>query len=271
MMLIGDNLDLLRRMPSQSVNLVMTSPPYAQARSYDYGGVDPDRYAEWFLPRSAELMRVLAADGSFVLNIQEGYQNGRRMRYVRELSLALEDQGWVLLDDYIWHKTNGMPGQYNARLANAWEHCWHFAPTTKPKFRREGALVPLDDKTTATAQRIMSSDWTHASPDPNNSRQKINKGRVGQHALERGGVYHRNVITGTAAGGQAIGKGHSAVFPLYLPEFFIKLLTDEHDLVLDIFAGSGTTLTAATKLRRHALGFDIHSPKAYDGPVAVAA
>jgi site-specific DNA-methyltransferase (adenine-specific) len=112
----GDCLVILPTLASSSVDLIITSPPYADQRKDTYGGVHPDRYVEWFLPISAELKRVLKPEGSFILNIKERVVNGERHTYVLELIIALRKQGWLWTEEYIWHKRNSYPGKWPNRF-----------------------------------------------------------------------------------------------------------------------------------------------------------
>ena len=103
---LGDCLEELRRLEDDSVDLIVTSPPYADSRSTTYGGVSPDHYVEWFLPITAELLRVLKPTGTFILNIKEKVVDGERHTYVMELILAMRAQGWLWTEEFIWHKKN---------------------------------------------------------------------------------------------------------------------------------------------------------------------
>jgi DNA modification methylase len=106
----GDCLDVLKRFPDEHFDLVFTSPPYADRRRNTYGGVKPDQYVGWFLPRAAEFHRVLKRSGSFVLNIKEKVENGERHTFVIELILALRKNGWLWTEEYIWHKKIAIRG-----------------------------------------------------------------------------------------------------------------------------------------------------------------
>ena len=120
----GDCLDVLTagRIAPQSVNLIVTSPPYADQRSENYGGIRADEYVDWFLPRTAALKDCLAEDGSFVLNIKEKAVRGEKHTYVYELVLAMRrEQGWRLVDEYCWHKKNCYPGKWPNRFRDSWE------------------------------------------------------------------------------------------------------------------------------------------------------
>ena len=122
----GDCLKILRGEPENSVDLIVTSPPYADKRKSTYGGPTPDAYVEWFLPRSAEFLRVLKPTGTFILNIKEKAENGERHTFVLELIIALRRQGWLWTEEFIWHKKNCYPGKWPNRFRDAWERCSRF-------------------------------------------------------------------------------------------------------------------------------------------------
>ena len=118
--ILGDCAEKLTSVPSESVQLVFTSPPYADQRKQTYGGVHPDKYVEWFLPISHELQRVLKPRGTFILNIKERVVNGERHTYVLDLIKALRDQGWLWTEEFIWHKKNSYPGKWPNRFRDSW-------------------------------------------------------------------------------------------------------------------------------------------------------
>lgn len=137
--LLGDCLELLSMMPSNSVDLVVTSPPYADSRKATYGGIHPDRYVEWFLPVSEQIQRVLKPTGTFILNIKEKVVDGERHTYVLELIMAMRQQGWLWTEEYIWHKRNSAPGKWPNRFRDAWERCLQFNREKKvPHVSRSG-------------------------------------------------------------------------------------------------------------------------------------
>ena len=107
--LSGDCLEKLKELPNSSVDLIVTSPPYADQRKNTYGGIKPEKYVSWFLPIAAELFRVLKNDGTFILNIKEKVQNGERSTYVLELILEMKKQGWLWTEEFIWHKKTVIP------------------------------------------------------------------------------------------------------------------------------------------------------------------
>ena len=108
----GDSKEILPTLADNSVDLVFTSPPYADQRKSTYGGIHPDQYVDWFLPISAELLRVLKPTGTFILNIKEKVVEGERSTYVMELILAMRKQGWLWTEEFIWHKKNSYLGKW---------------------------------------------------------------------------------------------------------------------------------------------------------------
>ncbi len=231
-----------------SVNLIVTSPPYADQRNGNYGGIHPNRYVEWFLPKSKAFMQCLAADGSFVLNIKEKAVGGEKHRYVYDLVLAMRDQGWRLVDEYCWHKRNCYPGKWPNRFRDSWERLYHFTLSPAFKMRQESVMVPMGDWKHARLANLSDTDRIRDLSKHENGFGKRVENWVGRNMAYPTNVLHMATECGF--------KGHPAAFPKALPTWFIKLFTDEGDTVLDPFAGSGTTLTAALELDRDAIGID---------------
>ncbi len=109
--LLGDSKDVLKQLDENSIDLIVTSPPYADRRKQTYGGVKPEKYVDWFLPISKDLLRVLKLSGTFILNIKEKAEKGERHTYVLELILALRQQGWLWTEEFIWHKKKFLSGE----------------------------------------------------------------------------------------------------------------------------------------------------------------
>ncbi len=137
----GDALELLRRFEADSVDLIVTSPPYADQRKKTYGGISPDEYVEWFVPIAAELKRVMKPGGSFVLNIKERVVAGERHTYVLELILEMRRQGWLWTEEYCWHKKNSFPGKWANRFRDSWERCLHFNKQKKFAMYQDAVMV----------------------------------------------------------------------------------------------------------------------------------
>jgi len=141
----GDCLEILKQYPDNFFNLIVTSPPYADSRSKTYGGIKPNKYVEWFLPRAKEFLRVLKPDGTFVLNIKEKAVNGERHTYVIELILALRKQGWLWTEEFVWHKKNCFPGKWPNRFRDSWERCLQFNKSKKFNMYQEEVMVTMGD------------------------------------------------------------------------------------------------------------------------------
>lgn len=245
----GDCLEVLKKIPDESVDLIFTSPPYADRRKKTYGGIHPDLYVEWFLPRAREFYRVLKKDGSFVLNIKERVVNGERHTYVIELILALKKQGWFWIEEYIWHKKNCYPGKWPNRFRDAWERLLHFTKSKKFKMFQDAVKVPIGDWAEKRLKRLSKNDLIRL-----NSSSGSGFGKKVVNWIGKEYVYPTNVLHLPT---ECSLKGHSAVFPVALPEWFIKLFTKEGDTVLDPFVGSGTTCVASYRLGRNCIGIDI--------------
>lgn len=252
---LGDAKDELKALLDNSVDLIFTSPPYADQRSRTYGGVRPDQYVEWFLPISEQLLRVLKPSGTFVLNIKEKVVNGERSTYVMELILEMRKQGWLWTEEFIWHKKNCYPGKWPNRFRDAWERLLQFNKSRTFSMYQEEVMVPMGHWARSRLRNLSETDKVR-----DESRVGSGFGKNISNWLEREQAYPTNVLhLATECG----NKNHSAAFPEELPEWFIKLFTREGDTVLDPFMGSGTTLRAAQRMRRRSIGIDI-VPAYYD-------
>lgn len=247
----GNCLDILPTIAPKSVDLIVTSPPYADQRKDTYGGVHPDKYVEWFLPISEELKRVLKDEGSFVLNIKERVMDGERHIYVLELILALRKQGWLWTEEYMWHKRNSYPGKWPNRFRDGWERCLHFTKKKHFAMYQDAVRVPMGDWKTTRLRNLSETDKRR-----DNSRVQSGFGKKIENWVGRELAYPDNVLhLATECGNQ----GHSAAFPFELPAWFIKLFTKPDDMVLDPFIGSGTTAVAAKQLGRRCMGIEINT------------
>jgi len=246
----GDCLEVLRQLPDESIDLIVTSPPYADQRSSTYGGIKPDAYVAWFLPRSAEFLRVLKPSGSFILNIKERVVNGERHTYVLELILEMRRQGWFWTEEYMWHKKNSHPGKWPNRFRDNWERLLHFTRTKRFYMNQEAVMVPVGDWAQARLKNLSETDMRR-----DNSRVGSGFGKRIANWVGREMVYPSNVLYMPT---ECYNRKHSATFPVALPEWFIKLFTRPGDVVLDPFNGSGTTCVAAQRLNRHYIGIDIN-------------
>ena len=245
----GDCLEVLPTIPAGAVDLVVTSPPYADQRRNTYGGIAPDDYVAWFAPIAAQLHRVLKDDGSFILNIKERVVNGERHTYVLELIQELRRQGWLWTEEYLWHKKNCAPGKWPNRFRDSWERCLHFTKQRKFKMYQESVMVPMGDWAEGRLRNLSETDKRR-----DNSRVGSGFGKNVSNWVGREMAYPTNVLhLATECG----NKNHSAAFPKSLPEWFIKLFTQPGDCVLDPFAGSGTTCIVAKEMQRHYTGIEL--------------
>jgi len=243
--------DKLRGLDDNSIDLIFTSPPYADQRKSTYGGIHPDKYVEWFLPISKELLRVVRPTGTFVLNIKERVVNGERHTYVLELILAMRRQGWLWTEEYMWHKKNCYPGKWNNRFRDSWERLLQFNKERKFKMFQEAVMIPVGDWAKVRLSHLSDRDKIR-----DESRAGSGFGKRVANWTNRSKVYPTNVLhLATECG----NKHHSATFPDSLPTWFIRLFTEEGDWVLDPFAGSGTTLEAAQTLGRNSIGIEARS------------
>lgn len=245
----ADCLEVLKSLPDNSIDLIVTSPPYADQRASTYGGIKPDKYVEWFMPISKELLRVLKSDGSFVLNIKEKVVSGERHTYVMELIIEMRKQGWLWTEEYIWHKKNSFPGKWPNRFRDAWERLLHFNKDKKFNMYQDEVRVPMGDWAKTRLKNLSETDKKR-----DNSKVGSGFGKNVSKWVGRDLAYPTNVLNLATETGN---KSHSAVFPSSLPEWFIKLFTKEGDVVLDPFLGSGTTSIVAGKLGRNSIGIEI--------------
>ncbi len=248
-LLLGDCKNRLREIEDNSVDLIFTSPPYADQRKNTYGGIDPDHYVEWFLPISQELLRVLAPTGTFVLNIKERVVDGERHTYVLDLIHVLRSQGWFWTEEFVWHKKNSYPGKWPNRFRDAWERLLQFNKSKTFNMYQDEVMVPVGDWAKSRLSNLSDTDKKR-----DNSKVESGFGKNVSNWVGRDRVYPTNVIHLATETGN---KGHSAAFPKALPEWFIKLFTKPGDSVLDPFMGSGTTVIAALEMNRKAIGIDV--------------
>jgi len=244
----GDCREILPELPDESVQLILTSPPYANNRSKQYGGIPIDNYVEWFLPVGEELKRVLKPSGSFILNVKERAHNGERATYILELILELRKAGWLWVEEYIWHKKNCYPGRWSNRFRDAWERCLHFTKQRQFDMYQDEVMVPVGDWAAKRLRYVSRND------DNRHESQALSGfGKRVSNWIGRDKVYPTNVLHMATECGNT---GHPAAFPTDLASWFIRLFTKPQDIVLDPFLGSGTTAVVCAELDRGCVGLE---------------
>ena len=263
----GDSIALLAQLPDNSINLVFTSPPFALQRQKAYGNKDQSEYIDWLTAFAREVHRVLKDDGSFVLDLGGSYEKGtpaRSLYNFRVLIKFCDDIGFFLAEDFYWYNPSKLPGpiewvnKRKLRAKDAVNTIWWFSKTEWPKADVTKVLAPYGDR----MKKLLADPDAFYTPKLRPSGHDISKG----FAKDNGGAIPSNLlqIPNTESNGlyldgcRALGeKEHPARFPAKLPEFFIRMLTDPGDIVLDIFAGSNTTGQVAQAENRRWLSFEL--------------
>lgn len=270
----GDSLEVLGRLPPESVNLVVTSPPYALHFKKEYGNADQAAYIDWILPFAHQIKRVLTPDGSFVLNVGGAWNPGTPTRsiYTYKLLVALvEKVGLHLAQEFFWYNPAKMPVPAEwvtvrrIRVKDSVEFVWWFGKTEWPKAHNKRVLRPYSADMIRLKQRGLRATKRPAGYVINESFASANHGgSIPPNVLDdetptdllkfgNNAANDRYTVRCKEAG----LKIHPARFPAILPEFFINFLTDPEDIVLDPFAGSNTTGMVAEALERRWLAIEM--------------
>lgn len=251
----GDAGEWLPCLPPASVDLIYTSPPYADARAYS--PIAPDHYVEWFLSLAEDMLDVLKDTGSLALNIKNrvaksGPLKGQRHPYVYELVLALQSMGYHWIETYIWAKPNAIPGRFGPRTKDAYEYVYHLSKGPRPWFDLDAVRV---------AYRTDADEIARRRRDKRGRRSTgAGFGRDRSKVFDKGGADPGNVVSVPQSYNQHYGPAgeHSAVMPEGLAEFFVKAMCPHGGVVLDPFAGSGTTVLVALRHDRQGGGIELH-------------
>jgi DNA modification methylase len=268
--MVGDSIELLKQLDNNSVNLVMTSPPFALLRQKSYGNLEQEKYVEWLCSFGKLVYEKLTEDGSFVIDLGGAYNRGNPTYSLYQFKVLIkmcEEIGFHLAQPFYWHNTSALPApiewvnKRKLRAKNSVNTEWWLSKTEWPKANVKNVLSPY------------SSRMKHLIEKPEDFVKEEGIERPSGHVMgksswtkDNGGAIPSNLLqySNSESNSQYLRyckalslKGHPARFPSALPEFFIKLLTDENDLVLDIFGGSNTTGYAAESLNRRWLSFEL--------------
>ena len=259
--LVGDALELLAVVPDGSVDLVITSPPFALLREKAYGNKDQAEYVEWLCRFGVEVRRVLEDTGSFVLDLGGAYQRGvpvRSLYNYRVLLRLCDEVGFFLAEEFFWHNPSKLPSpiewvnKRKIRVKDSVDTVWWLSKTENPQANVRNVLAPYS----ARMQTLLRDPEKFYKPKGRPSGHDI----CASFSTDNGGAIPPNLlqIANTESNSSYLrlcklvgAEAHPARFPAALPEFFIKFLTDPGDLVVDIFAGSNTTGHTAEMLSRH--------------------
>jgi DNA modification methylase len=261
---LGDSLELLRQLPDESIDLVVTSPPYALHFKKEYGNVPKGEYVSWLKPFGQEILRVLKPEGSFILNIGGSYNQGtptRSLYHFKALLMLCEDVGFHLAQECFWHNPAKLPSPAEwvtvrrQRVKDAVEYVWWLSKTPFPKANNRHVL----NEYSADMKRLLKRGYRPKQrPSGHIITAKFGQdqgGAIPSSLIERGNnESNSDYIRACAEAGH---KAHPARFPRAIPEFFIKFLTDEGAIVLDPFAGSNMTGATAESLRRRWISAEI--------------
>jgi site-specific DNA-methyltransferase (adenine-specific) len=240
---VGDGLDMLLEVPDDSVDLVVTSPPYDRQPKYGNGErYRNDWYRGYFLKLTGEIRRVLSPRGSFVLNYRSKRHGKERGTLQYELVFLLREQGFLFAEDFVWGKPSPPPGRFTHFLKDAVEYCFQFAKTDDWQFFPEQCLTPARwDRRDVERRKRLAHNYERANAPSGQGRKRVQAGPD---------LVRPSTLLRFEPEFQVNPTGHPARFPLDLPEFFIRLFTRPGDLVVDPFAGTCTTAVAAEKLNR---------------------
>ena len=263
---VGDSRELLAKLPDNSINLVMTSPPFALQRQKSYGNKDQLEYLDWLTEFGRLVYQKLTPDGSFVIDLGGAYQKGvpvRSLYNFRVLIRFCDELGFHLAEEFYWHNPAKLPSpiewvnKRKIRVKDSVNTVWWLSKTEWPKANISKVLAPYSDR----MKKLFEDPDKFYKPKVRPSGHDIGKG----FAKDNGGAIPPNLLqfSNTESNGayasacKVVGmETHPARFPAKLPEFFIRMLTDEDDVVLDIFSGSNTTGQVAEIEGRKWLAFE---------------
>jgi site-specific DNA-methyltransferase (cytosine-N4-specific) len=261
---LGDAFHLMQCLPDESIDLIMTSPPFALQRKKEYGNVNAEDYVAWFMPFAFQFMRILKERGSLVIDMGGSWIKGQPTRslYHIELLVALcRKAGFHLAQEFFWYNPARLPTPAEwvtvrrVRVKDAINHVWWLSKTPNPKADNRKILKPYSE----SMQQLLKNGYKpKLRPSGHNISDKFSKDNTG--AIPPNLITISNTDSNSyylTACRRAGIKPHPARYPAALPELFIQFLTDETDLVLDPFAGSNVTGEVCERLRRRWIAFEL--------------
>ena len=267
----ADSLEFMQAMESESINLVMTSPPYALHFKKEYGNASQAEYVDWFLPFAEQIKRVLTKDGSFVLNVGGAWTPGEPLRslYHFRLLLALCDNvGFNLCQEFFWYNPAKMPAPAEwvnvrrIRVKDSVEYIFWLSKTAFPKADNSQILQEYSPDMKRLIKKGLTKTTRPSGHNINESFATDKGGSIPPNLIECGNnESNSNYIRGSKRLGKKI---HPARYPAALPTMFIKFLTEKGDTVLDPFAGSNTTGKVAETLKRKWVAIEKNEEYAID-------
>jgi site-specific DNA-methyltransferase (cytosine-N4-specific) len=263
----GDSREVLRLLPDQSADLIVTSPPFALLRQKSYGNEEQADYVAWLSEFGAAAHRVLKQTGSFVLDLGGAYERGKPVRSLYNFRVLLDfcDRlNYKLAEEFFWYNPAKLPSpiewvnKRKIRVKDAVNTVWWFSKEDYPKADVTKVLAPYSER----MKTLLKNPGKFYKP----------KGRPSGHEIaaafgkENGGAIPSNLlqIPNTDSNShylrmcKVLGRdSHPARFPSALPKFFIEFLTETGDCVIDIFSGSNTTGCVAEQLGRRWLSIEL--------------
>ncbi|MBW4507316.1 MAG: site-specific DNA-methyltransferase [Scytonematopsis contorta HA4267-MV1] len=262
---LGDSLELINSIPDKSINLVLTSPPFALTRKKEYGNESAEQYIEWFLPFAKEFKRVLTNDGSFVLDLGGAYLPGNPVRSIYQYELLVrlcKELGFFLAQEFYHYNPSRLPTPAEwvtvrrIRVKDSVNIVWWLSKTPNPKADNRKVLKPYSESMKNLLKNGYKAKVRPSGHDISDKFQKDNQGAIPPNLLEIANTESNSPYMKRCK--EAGLKPHPARFPAGFAEFFLKFLTDEGDVVLEPFAGSNTTGFVAENLKRRWISFEIN-------------
>ena len=258
---VGDTIKLIEEIPDESIDLIMTSPPYGLRKKKEYNNADPEVYIEWFMPFAREFYRVLKPTGSFVLNIGGGWEKGLPVRSLYQFQLLLElCKTFKLAEEFIWNKPASLPTPAEwvtirrIRVKDSIEYIWWLSKTPYPKANNRNVLKEYSESMMNLLEKGYKAKTRPSGHKISEKFQVDNKGAIASNFLSFSNTESNSSYLNMCNKHHI--KPHPARYPLGLPDFFIRFLTDPGDMVLDPFAGSNVTGEAAEKRGRKWIAFE---------------